>query len=71
MSRSAKQLYAVIASVGPGTGAAIAHKFAEKYSVALLARSAASYNPLEKEINSKGGKAIGIATDIANKDSVK
>lgn len=65
------QLYAIIAGAGPGTGAAIARKFASSYTVVLLARSAASYAPLENEINGSGGKAIGIATDLSSADSIK
>lgn len=65
------QLYAIIAGAGPGTGAAIARRFAKSYTVVLLARSAGSYGPLEKEINDSGGKAIGIATDVSSLDSIK
>jgi NAD(P)-dependent dehydrogenase (short-subunit alcohol dehydrogenase family) len=67
----ASKLIAIIAGVGPGTGAAVARKFAEKYPVVLLSRSAESYNDLVKDINSKGGKAIGISTDVADAKSVQ
>lgn len=63
--------FAVIAGVGPGTGAAVARKFATAYPVALLARSPENYESLVKEINSSGGKAIGISTDVSSEQSVK
>ena len=65
------QLYAIVAGAGPGTGAAIARRFAKNYTVILMARSTASYMPLEKEINESDGKAIGIATDVSSVDSIK
>jgi len=65
------KLIAVIAGVGPGTGAAVARKFAASYPVVLLARSASNYESLAKEINEGGGKAIGISTDITDSKSIK
>ena len=67
----ASKLIAIIAGVGPGTGAAVARKFAATYPVVLLSRSPENYNDLVKEINSKGGKAIGISTDVADAKSVQ
>jgi len=63
--------FAVIAGVGPGTGASVARRFAQAYPVALLARSPESYESLVTEINKAGGEAIGISTDVSNQDSVK
>lgn len=63
--------YAIIAGVGPGTGAAIAKKFAKAYSVVLLARSTNSYAGLAKEINESGGNAIGVSTDVSSAESIK
>lgn len=63
--------FAVVAGVGPGTGAAVARKFAAAYPVALLARSPENYESLVEEINKSGGKAIGISTDVSNPESVK
>lgn len=63
--------YAIIAGVGPGTGAAIAKKFAQAYSVVLLARSTSSYSSLAKEINDSGGDAIGVSTDVSSPESIK
>ena len=52
-------------------GASVARKFAQKYSVALLARNPANYESLVKEIEAAGGKAIGISTDCSDGASVK
>ena len=48
----------------------MARKFALKYPVALLARQPGNYEPLVKEIEAAGGKAIGISTDVADGASV-
>ncbi|KAJ5159830.1 uncharacterized protein N7482_006834 [Penicillium canariense] len=61
---------AIIAGVGPGTGGSIARRFAQSYSVVLLSRTPSSYEPLVQEINSNGGQAIGISTDVSDADSV-
>jgi len=62
---------AIIAGVGPGTGASVARKFAEKYPVFLLARNPANYEPLVEEIKQNGGWAQGIATDVSDAASVE
>lgn len=62
---------AIIAGVGPGTGAAVARRFAKTYPVVLLARSASNYEPVVAEINESGGKAVGISADITDEESVK
>jgi len=63
--------FAVVAGVGPGTGASVARRFAKAYPIALLARTPESYESLVKEINNAGGKAIGISTDVSSEESVK
>lgn len=63
--------FALIAGVGPGTGASVARKFATAYPVVLLARQSSSYSPLVEEINKSGGKAVGISTDVSDPASVK
>ena len=67
----ASRPFAVIAGVGPGTGAAVARKFAAAYPVVLMARNPDNYDSLVKEINNSGGKAIGISTDVSSAASVK
>jgi NADP-dependent 3-hydroxy acid dehydrogenase YdfG len=49
----------------------VARKFALTYPVALLARKPANYEPIVKEIEAAGGRAIGISTDVADAVSVK
>lgn len=67
----ASKAFAVVAGVGPGTGAAVARRFAAAYPVALLARSPENYESLVEEINKSGGKAVGISTDVSDPKSVK
>lgn len=62
---------AIIAGVGPGTGAAVARRFAQTYPVVLLARSASNYEPVVADINKSGGKAVGISADVTDEESVK
>ena len=52
------------------SGSSIARKFAQKYSVALLARKPANYDPVVQQIQSSGGHAIGISTDTSDAKSV-
>ena len=67
----ASKLIAVVAGVGPGTGAAFVRKFAATYPVVLLARTPDSFSQLADEINGNGGKALGIPTDVSDAKSVK
>lgn len=65
---------AIIAGVGPGTGAALARKFALAYPVVLMARSPSNYESAVAEINAnKTGpaKAVGISTDVSDAGSVE
>jgi NAD(P)-dependent dehydrogenase (short-subunit alcohol dehydrogenase family) len=62
---------AIVAGVGAGTGAAVARKFAAAYPVVLLARTPENYESLAQEINSSGGKAIGISTDVTSPESLQ
>jgi NAD(P)-dependent dehydrogenase (short-subunit alcohol dehydrogenase family) len=62
---------AIVAGVGPGTGAALARAFArEGYAVGLLSRHAESSNPVAAEIHAQGGKAIFVQTDVTQRQSV-
>ncbi|KAI9367006.1 hypothetical protein BJX61DRAFT_530377 [Aspergillus egyptiacus] len=63
--------FAIIAGVGPGTGASIARKFAQAYSVVVLARNPANYDPVVSEINSSGGQALGLSTDLSDSSSIR
>lgn len=65
------KLIAIVAGVGPGTGASVVRKFAKVYPVVLLARKPQNFEDLAKEINVSGGKAIGISTDVSNPASLQ
>lgn len=65
------QRLAIIAGVGSGNGASVARRFAKEYIVVLLARKPASYQPVEREVNENGGKALGISTDLSDPGSVR
>lgn len=52
-------------------GRSVALKFAKTYPVVLLARKPENYETIVKEINSSGGRAIGISTDVSSPSSVK
>ncbi len=51
-------------------GKAAAVRFSKAYPVVLLARKPESYQEGVEEINKAGGKAIGIATDAADPQSL-
>ena len=50
-----KQVSAVVVGVGPGLGAALARRFAQKYAVAIIARKADYLRSLAGEIKTAGG----------------
>jgi NADP-dependent 3-hydroxy acid dehydrogenase YdfG len=61
---------AVVVGVGAGLGAALARRFAEKYAVALVARSDDVTSALAKEIRSTGGVALPVRSDAAVAEQV-
>ena len=67
----ASKAFAIVAGVGPGTGAACARRFASAYPVVLMARNPDNYESLVQEINKSGGKAMGISADVSSPDSMK
>jgi NADP-dependent 3-hydroxy acid dehydrogenase YdfG len=54
---------AVVVGVGEGLGAALGRRFAERYKVALVARSADLIGRLANEIKASGGVAAAIQSD--------
>ncbi|KAH8735181.1 short chain dehydrogenase [Ilyonectria robusta] len=62
--------FALVAGAGPGTGRAVALRFAKAYPVVVLARSPESYSDIVTEIKKAGGHALGISTDIVDPASV-
>lgn len=63
---------AIVAGVGPGTGAALARAFAkEGYAVGLLSRRRESSDPVAEDIRSAGGKALAVQADVTDRRSVQ
>ncbi|HTM07209.1 MAG TPA: SDR family NAD(P)-dependent oxidoreductase [Verrucomicrobiae bacterium] len=62
---------AIVAGVGPGLGAALGRAFArEGFAVGLLARKLESSAPVEDEIRKSGGKALALAVDVRDRDTI-
>ncbi|KAH9205814.1 oxidoreductase [Leptodontidium sp. 2 PMI_412] len=70
MASSIPKSIAIIAGAGPGTGSAIARRFAQAYPVVLLARSQLSLDPLVRDITQNGGSAVGIPIDVTSSSSM-
>src|SRR5687768_6959280 len=63
---------AIVTGGSKGLGLAIARGLAEAgASVALAARSAETLDQAVKEIESAGGKAVGVATDVTDAAAVR
>jgi NAD(P)-dependent dehydrogenase (short-subunit alcohol dehydrogenase family) len=52
-------------------GSYLARRFAKNYTVALLARKPASFEPIVQEINDAGGKSFGFTADTSDAKSLK
>lgn len=60
-----------VLGVGPGLGAAVARRFArEGFAVGLLARTAESLAPVEKELGASGARVARALADATNAESV-
>jgi NAD(P)-dependent dehydrogenase (short-subunit alcohol dehydrogenase family) len=66
MAQAQHRAVAVVAGVGPGTGAALARRFAKGYRVALIARSSDYLKTLADEIRTAGGEAFEAPADVRN-----
>lgn len=63
---------AVVTGVGPGLGAALAHRFAQGgYAVAINARRAEFLRSLAEEIRAKGGHVLEVPADISDRAQVE
>jgi NADP-dependent 3-hydroxy acid dehydrogenase YdfG len=61
---------AIVVGIGEGLGAALAHRFAAGYRVALLARSADVINAVAADIRAGGGIALPLQSDATLPDEV-
>jgi NAD(P)-dependent dehydrogenase (short-subunit alcohol dehydrogenase family) len=61
---------AIIAGAGPGTGSAVARRFAQVYPVVVLSRSQSSLDPLVRDITQSGGHALAVPTDVTDPASM-
>lgn len=66
----ASKFYAVISGAGSGTGRAVALRFAQSYSVVVLARSTSSHAPIVNDIKAAGGNALGLTADASDPAAV-
>jgi NAD(P)-dependent dehydrogenase (short-subunit alcohol dehydrogenase family) len=66
MAQAHHSSVAVVVGVGPGTGAALARRFAKGYRVALVARSIDYLKALADEIRAGGGEALEAPADAGN-----
>src|SRR6516164_3106004 len=70
MAENGSRPVAVVMGVGPGLGASLARRFAEKYAVAINARTPDYLRTLAAEIRSRGGLALEAPGDVGNRDQV-
>jgi NAD(P)-dependent dehydrogenase (short-subunit alcohol dehydrogenase family) len=70
MAGSQARPVAAVMGVGPGLGASLARRFAEKYAVALNARRPDYLRTLADEIRGQGGQALEAAGDVGNREQI-
>jgi NAD(P)-dependent dehydrogenase (short-subunit alcohol dehydrogenase family) len=70
MAQSEPKPVAVVTGVGPGLGASLARRFAEKYAVAINARTVDYMHTLAAEIRGRGGVALEVPGDVGNRQQV-
>lgn len=71
MTESKAKPVAVVVGVGPGLGASLARRFAEKYAVAINARTPDYLNTLASDIRGRGGAVLEVQANVANIDEVR
>ena len=63
---------AVVVGVGEGLGASVARRFArEGFTVAMMARSEEKLSQIQLDIEKAGGKALSVAADVTDAESIK
>lgn len=65
------KVFVVIVGVGLGIGGFVVCCFVQLYLVVFLVCIVESYELLVQEINSSGGRVIGILMDVLSEESVK
>ena len=70
MADSQSKPVAAVMGVGPGLGASLARRFAEKYAVAINARRPDYLRTLADEVRSRGGVALEAAGDVGTPGKV-
>src|SRR5262249_42338801 len=70
MPESEAKPVAVVMGVGPGLGASLARRFAQKYAVAINARTPDYLRTLATEIRGGGSVALEVPADVGNKEQV-
>ena len=66
MTTQSNKPVAVITGVGPGLGAALAHRFAAAYDFAILARKADYLKALAAEIRKSGATVLDLPCDVSD-----
>ncbi len=66
MAQAQQKPVAVVVGVGPGTGAALARRFAQGYRIALVARSADYLKTLAAEIRADDAEVLEAPADVGN-----
>jgi NAD(P)-dependent dehydrogenase (short-subunit alcohol dehydrogenase family) len=61
---------ATVIGVGPGLGAALAHRFAADCAVALVARNGEKLIELAREISAAGGTSLVVPADVSKEQEI-
>ena len=61
---------ATVIGVGPGLGAALSHRFAADYAVALVARNGEKLIELARQISAAGGTSLVVPADVSKEQEV-
>jgi NAD(P)-dependent dehydrogenase (short-subunit alcohol dehydrogenase family) len=61
---------ATVVGVGLGLGAALAHRFAADYAVALVARNGEKLIELAREISAAGGTSLVVPADVSKEQEI-
>jgi NAD(P)-dependent dehydrogenase (short-subunit alcohol dehydrogenase family) len=70
MATQSNKPVAIITGVGPGLGAALAHRFATSYAVAILARKADYLKTLAGEIRKSGATVLDLPCDVSDRAQI-